>query len=250
MVLSTVLVTGSSRGLGLELVRQLAQKSNVVVASCRNPDGAQNLQRVAEQYPDNVFIRKLDVDHHESFPTFVSKMNTILKKDGLTCVINNAGIAPKATRYSTVTAGQMEATMRTNALASLFLSRALLPLLKTGATKSPKGSLILNMSSILGSVGCNQKVMEYGGTGGGQYAYRTSKAALNMITRSLSLDLATININAMAVHPGWVLTDLGGPKAPLSSEKSVSGIIALVEQFDKEKHNGNFFDYQGRQMQW
>ena len=114
-----------------------------------------------------------------NFTNFFSRFQNDVQDSGVTCLINNAGVAPKATRYNLVKVEQMESTFRTNVIAPLFLTKAMIPLLKKNSQ-----SLIVNMSSILGSIENNQKVSS-GGAGGGQYPYRSTKAALNMITRSL-----------------------------------------------------------------
>ena len=160
-------------------------------------------------------------------------------------MINNAGVAPKATRYNMVTEDQMTNTLRINLIAPLFLSKAFLPMLKAN-----QGGLIVNMSSSLGSIEHNTKVMPSGGSGGGQYPYRTSKAGLNMMTRSLNIDLENLNIGVIAIHPGWVRTDMGGKYATLSPEESVRGILNVIANYDKDKHNGNFIDYQGCIFPW
>ena len=167
-----------------------------------------------------------------------------LGPEGVTCLINNAGVAPKATRYNLVKVEQMEATLKTNLIAPLFLSKAFLPLLK----KNP--SLIFNLSSSLGSIENNKKVMDSGGAGGGQYPYRCSKAGLNMMTRSLSIDLEPFDVGVMCVHPGWVRTDMGGKYATLTPEESIEGMINLIENYDKTKHNGHFLDYTGSIFPW
>ena len=110
---------------------------------------------------------------------FFSQFQNDVQDSGVTCLINNAGVAPKATRYNLVKVEQMESTFRTNVIAPLFLTKVMIPLLKKNSQ-----SLIVNMSSILGSIENNQKVSS-GGAGGGQYPYRSTKAALNMVTRSL-----------------------------------------------------------------
>ena len=110
---------------------------------------------------------------------FFSRFQNDVQDSGVTCLINNAGVAPKATRYNLVKVEQMESTFRTNVIAPLFLTKVMIPLLKKNSQ-----SLIVNMSSILGSIENNQKVSS-GGAGGGQYPYRSTKAALNMVTRSL-----------------------------------------------------------------
>jgi NAD(P)-dependent dehydrogenase (short-subunit alcohol dehydrogenase family) len=142
---------------------------------------------------------------------------------------------------------QMEATFRTNVIGPLFLSKALIPLMKKSEASF---SLIVNMSSSLGSIENNKKVMDSGGSGGGHYPYRTSKTALNMVTRSLSIDLEHLNIAAISIHPGWVRTDMGGKHAPLSTKESVEAIVNVIEQFNAEKHNGQFLDYQGLTFPW
>ena len=114
-----------------------------------------------------------------NFTNFFPRFQNDVQDSGVTCLINNAGVAPKATRYNLVKVEQMESTFRTNVIAPLFLTKAMIPLLKKNSQ-----SLIVNMSSILGSIENNQKVSS-GGAGGGQYPYRSTKAALNMITRSL-----------------------------------------------------------------
>ena len=114
-----------------------------------------------------------------NFTNFFSRFQNDVQDSGVTCLINNAGVAPKATRYNLVKVEQMESTFRTNVIAPLFLTKVMIPLLKKNSQ-----SLIVNMSSILGSIENNQKVSS-GGAGGGQYPYRSTKAALNMVTRSL-----------------------------------------------------------------
>ncbi len=102
------------------------------------------------------------------------------------------------------------------------------------------GALIVNMSSILGSVELNNPK-----SGGGVYPYRSSKTALNMITRSLSLDLRHMNIKVVAIHPGWVKTDMGGKNAPLTTEQSIAGVLNVIRNFDTEHYNGQLIDYKG-----
>ena len=92
--------------------------------------------------------------------------------------------------------------------------------------------------------------MDTGGAGGGQYPYRCSKVALNMMTRSLSIDLESFKIGVIAVHPGWVRTDMGGRYATLSPEESVEAVLNLIKDFKYEDHNGQFFDYKGSVFPW
>lgn len=116
----------------------------------------------------------------------------LLKNAGLDCLINNAGYAPKSTRYNMVTTDQMIKTLTINSIAPLMLSKALIPLLKREVQPGNKSSLIVNISSILGSI--HQNHPSFGSGSGGLYPYRSSKAALNMITRSLCIDLVKADL--------------------------------------------------------
>ena len=160
-------------------------------------------------------------------------------------MINNAGVSGKGAKGSALQAEQLLKTYSTNAVAPLLFTRTLLPLLKLGAGHNVEtGALIVNMSSILGSIKLNHPTMSPGA--GGIYPYRTSKCALNMITRSLSLDLHHLNIKTVAVHPGWVNTEMGGQNATLTPEESVQGVIDIIAHFDVMLYNGNLVDHKGQ----
>lgn len=128
-----------------------------------------------------------------------------------------------------------------------MLARACLPLLKKASKAqehldlSVHRAAIINMSSILGSIESN--------TDGGLYAYRTSKAALNAATKSLSIDLYPNKILCVALHPGWVRTDMGGSKAPLECEPTTAEIVDTIMKFNA-KHNGGFYQYDGKELPW
>ena len=271
MLNRAVLITGASRGLGLEFVKQLSdeaqqehssnQKPAKVIATCRNPQQAADLQAVAKKREQVVIVKKLDVTDFPSFTNFVAELRPLVESvGGISCLINNAGVSPKSTKYTMVTAEQMDTTFETNATAPLLLAREMLPLLKFAIEKGHQASvesndqtmplcpsLIVNMSSILGSVALNHPQMAAVTTAGGIYPYRASKCALNMISRSLSIDLLPTNIRVVAVHPGWVKTDLGGKRAPLTPAESIKGIIDnVLNNFNSEKYNGNLVDYQGK----
>ena len=247
MLSRAVLITGASRGLGLEFVKQLyisngnkpgKQKPTLILATCRNPDDAVELQEIREASQKTVVIMQLDVDDFSTYSNFVKDIQPLVENTGISCLINNAGISPKSTKYTMVKCEQMAATYKTNAIAPLLFSREMLPFLKKAADNNGGlGSLIVNMSSILGSVELND--------GGGVYPYRSSKTALNMITRSLSLDLKHLNIKTVAIHPGWVKTDMGGRNAPLTTEQSITGVLNVLRNFNSEIHNGKLVDYKG-----
>ena len=156
-------------------------------------------------------------------------------------LINNAGYAPKSTRLNFAKAEDLEFTFRVNVVAPVMLAKTLKPLLKAGATASGTPSWIINMSSILGSIEENAM--------GGQYAYRASKAGLNACTKSMSLDLKSDSICALALHPGWVKTDMGGNNAQLEIDESCQKMVELVTNLTQEK-NGTFLQYDGKELKW
>lgn len=129
----------------------------------------------------------------------------------------------------------------------MFVLQALVPLLKQAAEANasapigPTKACIVNMSSILGSIEANSD--------GGLYAYRTSKSALNSATKSMSIDLKGNGIMAVALHPGWVRTDMGGSKAPLSVEQSCAKMVQTVMGLG-ERQNGAFLQYDGKGLPW
>merc|ERR1712038_728548 len=256
MLSRTVVVTGASRGLGLELVKQLVKNPEKhpnrnpshVVATCRNPDNAPELMELAAEEKDRLFVKALDVLNYESFNDFVNnEVKSVVGGEGVSCLINNAGVSGQSLDVERVNIDSMLETFKTNTIAPLMLTKSFVPLLKIGAQKDIRnGALVVNMSSILGSVRLNHPRMSQGY--GGAYPYRCSKAALNMVTRSLCLDLFHLNIKTMAMHPGWVNTDMGGMNATLSPENSIAGVLDVIATFDHDLYNGNLVDYKGQIM--
>lgn len=240
---ANILITGCSRGLGLEMVKQLSVKNTgKIFATCRAPEKANELGKLAEKH-ENIYVTQLDVTNLNSFKDL---NENIIKKfcgiDGLNILINNAGVSPKSTRINMVTPEQMTDTFFSNVVAPLMLTKALIPSLGQGAQNRDKNSLVVNLSSILGSIAENTKQ-------GGLYPYRSSKTALNSVTKSLSIDLASLKISAVSVHPGWVKTDMGGQNAPLTPEQSIEGVLDLIDKFENDQ-NGGFFDNFGKVLPW
>ena len=157
MLNKTVLVTGASRGLGLEIVKQLCKRcekitSAKILATCRSPESAVELKSLCDDN-DSLILKRLDVSDFSSYSHFTEDIRPIVEKEGISCLINNAGISPKSTRYNRVTSDQMAETFATNTIAPLLLSREMLPFLKTAASENmPNGPLIVIMSSILGLI--------------------------------------------------------------------------------------------------
>ncbi|XP_042881655.1 C-factor-like [Penaeus japonicus] len=249
MLSRSVLVTGSNRGLGLELVKQISASLSppeVIIAACRNCEKATSLQEVAEKHK-NVHVVKLDVSDEASYKIFYEDVEKLVSTKGLSLLINNAGVAPKSTRINMVKWKQMMDTFSVNTVAPLMLTKTLKPLLTMAASQiqgndlSVRRAAVINISSILGSIAENEQ--------GALYPYRASKAALNAVTKSLSIDLRSSNILVTSLHPGWVKTDMGGKNAPLTVEKSILGIINTLHSLNEE-YNGEFVQYDGKKLPW
>lgn len=237
----SVLITGANRGIGLEMVRQLLKLgSSKVIATARDPSKADALQQLVQQHPNQLFVLPLEVTNFDGLNAFADTVKqTLGTGNGLTWLINNAGIYLKAT-LEQATPADMLRNFEVNAVAPLFIARALLPVLRQSASGGDR-TLIINITSRMGSIDDN--------TSGGFYAYRASKTALNMITRSLAIDLRADNLHATAVHPGWVQTDMGGPDAKLTTESSVSQMFGFLTD-EKRQLSGNFYNYDGQEIKW
>ncbi|XP_065423542.1 C-signal-like [Chrysemys picta bellii] len=252
----SILVTGANRGIGLELVKQLLEKSNPpewVFATCRDPEGerAQQLKNLVSRHP-NVVIIALDATDPASIKAAAARVEEHLKGSGLNLLINNAGIARKNTLESETLEG-MSLVYTTNVIGPLLVSQAFLPLLKKAAQGSNQKGLscskaaIVNMSSGAGSI---QNVFIW--HVGQAIAYRCSKAALNMLTKCQSLGYGGDGILSVAVHPGWVQTDMGNTAtftAPLTVDASVRGILNVLQTLS-EKDNGAFVSWEGKVVPW
>ncbi|XP_030588385.1 uncharacterized protein LOC115782368 [Archocentrus centrarchus] len=252
----SVLITGASRGLGLQIVDSLASggfSPGKIIATCRNPGGAQKLQELAQKHP-SIHIITLDVVSQASIEKSVEEVSKLVQEEGLNCLINNAGISVVADFHS-VTAEMMIENFHTNTVAPLMITKAYLPLLKKAASRGGAGgsatmgiqrAAVINVTSLLGSVELNwgERANNFK-----WYPYRTSKSALNMVSRCMAVDLEPDGILCMAIHPGWVRTDMGGSEAPLSAEESISSILSVIGGLT-EKDHGSFLNFTGEQIPW
>lgn len=247
----SVLITGASRGLGLQLVESLATGGYCpkrIIAACRDPTKAQRLQELAERH-SSIHIITLDVLKQESINKSCEEVSQLVQENGLNCLINNAGINVVAD-FETVTAEKMMENFHTNAVAPLMVTKTYLPLLKKAASK--RGAMgiqraaTVNMTSLLGSVELNwgERANNFK-----WYPYRTSKSALNMLSRCMAVDLEPDGILCVAIHPGWVRTDMGGSQAPLSPEESISAVLSVIGGLT-EKDHGSFLNFNGEQLPW
>lgn len=224
----TVLVTGANRGIGLEFVRQYAVEGWRVHAACRDPEKATELKSIK----GDVRVHRLDVTDERQ----LTALETSLAGESIDILINNAGIRGLGDSLgSTDVAGWLE-TLRVNAIAPVRVSERLIANLERGQRK-----LIVNITSRLGSIAENGS--------GGSYAYRSSKAALNMAAKSMAVDLKGRGITVVVFHPGWVQTDMGGSGAPVSPPDSVGGMRAKIDKLTAAE-SGGFFNYDGKPISW
>ncbi|CAH1778636.1 unnamed protein product [Owenia fusiformis] len=244
----SVLITGCNRGIGLEFVKQflsMKQPPKHLFATCRNPAEAADLQALQAGH-SNLHILQLEVTDESRYASLAEEVGAIVEENGLNLLINNAGILIR-TNLPDVTAEVMKKTFDVNSIAPILISQAFLPLLKRAADAQKDAPLgwaraaIVNVSSKVGSCDDNKR--------GGLYAYRASKAALNVCTVSLARDLFKDGILATVVHPGWVLTDIGTKNALIESSESISGMLKVMQGLNEET-NASFYDYAGKLIPW
>jgi NAD(P)-dependent dehydrogenase (short-subunit alcohol dehydrogenase family) len=231
-----VLVTGASRGLGLEFVRQWLDQGRRVFALARDPDGSDGLATLREEHLEALTLIPCEVTDEDSIAAAAHVVGQHV--DGLEIVVNNAGIrGPRATHLDDLDLEAIRRVFDVNTLGPLRVTRAFQPLLEAGT--EPRR--VVHVSSLMGSIGDNSS--------GGSYAYRVSKSALNMISCNLAFELADSRIVSMVIHPGWVRTDLGGPSAPLTVEQSVSAMRATIGRLTMDD-SGTFLDRDGETLPW
>jgi NAD(P)-dependent dehydrogenase (short-subunit alcohol dehydrogenase family) len=225
----SILITGANRGIGLELVRQYAADGWRVFATCRNPEAAAGLAAVTGE----VSVHRLDVcDFAE-----VAALGRELRDQPIDILVSNAGVmGPSDVRFGEVDAAAWMEVLKINTIAPLKLAEAFVESVARSDRK-----VIAFLSSRMGSVADN--------TSGGSYIYRSSKAALNAMGKSVAIDLAPRGITTALLHPGWVKTDMGGPSALITVEESVSGLRMVLAGLSL-KDNGRFLNYQGKNLLW
>lgn len=219
------LITGANRGLGLEFTRQYLRDGWRVIGCCRNPDAASELATAGAE------VMKLDVTRAADV-TAASKRLAAMSIDLVVC---NAGVAgARAAVLSPVTQADFDQVMRTNVLGPMWISAAL-------ADRLRPGGKIAYLSSRMGSIGAMSNA--------GSALYRASKAALNAVVKAVALELASRGATAIALHPGWVKTDMGGAGADIDAETSVAGMRTVIEGAGP-RVSGHFLDYTGKEIPW
>lgn len=229
--MSSYLITGCSRGLGLELVKQLISAPSsvsTVFATARSPTPSGPLSDVIKSSGGRICFVQLDVTNDQSIGAATEQVAQQLGDKGLDVLINNAGIQIFE-KGGASGMDALETTLATNVTSVHKVSSAFLPLLCQGKDKK-----IVNISSTLGSIA----MKDYFGLAPCP-SYKISKAALNMLTMQHSMDLAPRGFTVFAVSPGWLKTDLGGPQADLPPETGAKAVMDIVYTSTKED-NGAF----------
>lgn len=232
--MKTVLITGANRGLGLEFTTQYLVAGWHVHACCRNPEASAGLATLAKTHPSNLTIHTLDVADFNQIAQLANKLSA----STIDLLINNAGVYPDRDGQGL---GEMDYedwgdAFRVNAMAPLHMTEAFIEHVARSVDRK-----IVFITSKMGSLEDN--------TSGGCYAYRSSKAALNMVAKSLSIDLAPRGVVTLLLHPGWARTDMGGPNAWISAQQSVSGMRNIITNATLADA-GKFHAYDGKLIPW
>lgn len=232
--MKTTLITGASRGIGLEFCRQYAADGWRVLACCRLPEKAEELNRLAARYPELIIVHALDVADHVE----IERLAQLLAGESIDLLINNAGIYPDSDKggFGHTDYAEWLLAFRINTMAPLKMAETFAAQIARSKQKT-----IVTITSMMGSIADNGS--------GGSYLYRSSKAAVNMVVKSLAIDLKPLGITAVVFHPGWVQTDMGGPNALISTEQSVSGIRKVISKLTPAD-SGRFLAYDGKEIPW
>jgi len=229
----TMLITGANRGLGLEFARQYAAEGWQVFATCRAPRAAKELQRIAAESGGRVRVIEMDVTDAAS----VRAAADGLKGEAIDLLLNNAGVGgPPGQRIGGLDYAAWAKVLDTNTLGPMRVVEAFLENVARSRLKQ-----VVTITSGMGSLEDN--------TSGGSYAYRSSKAAVNMVVRSLALDLKSRGVTCVVMNPGWVRTDMGGSRGTLSPEESIRSIRSVIAALRPED-SGKFLNYNGKPYPW
>ncbi len=232
--MKTALITGANRGIGLEFCRQYAADGWRVLACSRYPEKSDELNRLASRNPELIKVHALDVADHVE----IDRLGQILADESIDLLINNAGIYPDSDKsgFGHTDYAEWIQAFRINTMAPLKMAETFAAQIARGKQKT-----IVTITSKMGSISDN--------SGGGSYLYRSSKAAVNMVVKSLAIDLKPLGLTAVVFHPGWVRTDMGGPNAMISPEQSVSGMRHVISGL-APADSGKFFAYDGQLIPW
>jgi NAD(P)-dependent dehydrogenase (short-subunit alcohol dehydrogenase family) len=230
--MEVILVTGANRGIGLALTKAFLANGSIVIAGCRKPEDSGELNRLTLSYPETLDLVKLDVDREDEIAQAADR--SLKRRQKLDVLVNNAAIMPETGKESilNIDLNLLRRAFDTNVLGVARVIRAFYPML--AQSQRPR---IVNVSSGLGSISTRESY--------DHFAYSISKAALNMLTRSIAFELAPKGVTTLAISPGWVRTDMGGEEATLSPEESARSLVDAINKIDLES-NGHFLSREGK----
>ncbi|MDA0241208.1 MAG: SDR family oxidoreductase [Proteobacteria bacterium] len=224
----TVLITGTSRGIGLEFVRQYAAEDWHVIAVARNPESDPRLREIK----GDIDIRQADVTDHDVIDALAQELSS----QAVDVLINNAGInGARETTLGNIDYEAWEKMFAVNVMAPMKLAESFVD-----HVVRSDGKTIICISSVVGSIARNDT---------GRCDYRASKTALNMVMRNLSADLRPQGIKVLSLHPGWVQTERNGPTAPMPLDESVKGMRNVIAGM-KASDSGRFLNFKGEEYAW
>jgi NAD(P)-dependent dehydrogenase (short-subunit alcohol dehydrogenase family) len=224
--MTTIMITGASRGLGLEFARQFYSEECRVIATCRNPKKANELNSIGD-----IDVHSLDVTDDKSVANLADK----LRGENIDILINNAGVIGQREGFGRLDYDIWAETMDTNVFGPMRVAEAF----RDNVMNSEKKQMIF-ITSRMGSI--TEAVPN-------AYVYRSSKAALNMAVKCLSAELAEQGLIAVLFHPGHVQTDMGGQAAPVMPHTSIEGMKNQIVALTRDD-NGRFLSYDGHQIPW
>jgi NAD(P)-dependent dehydrogenase (short-subunit alcohol dehydrogenase family) len=228
-----ILITGANRGIGLEMVKYSMEQGWRVFACCRNPHNADRLFNIAKLSNGQISVHIADMQELST----LQALSYELRNDPIDMLINNAGIyGSDKNKFGSVDVDSWLQTFQVNSIAPLKMVEAFAEQLHMGKRK-----LVACMSSKMASMADNGY--------GNSYIYRSSKAALNAVVKSLSIDLKQQGIISVALHPGWVKTEMGGPDAEITTAECVEQLFAQLASLTI-KDSGRFIDIDGSDIPW
>jgi NAD(P)-dependent dehydrogenase (short-subunit alcohol dehydrogenase family) len=232
-MMPSTLITGANRGIGLEFARQYLADNWQVYASYRDPSSASELRRMADGSGGKLQVLSMDVGDLAS----VKAAALELQGKPIDLLLNNAGIGgPRGQTIGNIDYETWARVLEVNTLGPMRVAEAFVDNVARSERK-----LIVTITSGMGSIGDNAS--------GGAFAYRSSKAAVNMVMRSLAIDLASRGITCVVMNPGWVQTDMGGPHARLTAAESVAAMRRLIDKLGPAQ-SGKFFNYDACEYAW
>lgn len=232
--MSYAIVSGASRGIGLELVAQLLGRGWRVIAGCRKTQ-VLRLTELAGAHPGRLKVMPLDVASERSIHAFVAEAGIVTDRADL--LVNNAGLLVSGERYGSVAAKSLLESFTVNAAGALLLAQACTSLLAQAGN-----ARVVNVSTVMASIARTDTFRTP--------SYAMSKAALNMATRLLAAELAPQGIVVTSLHPGWVQTDMGGAAAPLAVSEAATLLLDRILALTPEDGGRFLASEDGSELPW